>query len=184
MVELNQRIRGGIQETQERRSSNGSHKLSHWHRPIGSEKHTSCSASMLTVTCVWVRREESVEHGEARSSPVGPCRRETLACGPGPGETEALSLSDTLWSPHIDHQLVAPFRSITVPQTQKQDETSGARRTQKEVWDFLDCFQELGKASCSVLGGKKKSFICVVCIYCLHNDATFKGYRNMYEFQV
>lgn len=42
---------------------------------------------------------------------------------------------------------------------------------------------ELGKASCSVLGCKK-SFICLVCICCLHNDATFKGYRNMYEIQV
>lgn len=122
---------------------------------IGSQKHTSCYASMLTVNCVWVRRDKSIENGlhgvwtappwggqKHYYSPLSPSRRETLGCGSGPSETEALSLSDTPLVPARRPQLVASFKSITVPQTQKQDETSRATRHRRKLRISLTVFSE------------------------------------------
>lgn len=81
--------------------------------------------------------------------------------------------------------------STSDPKTRRDKQLEGGRRkfgislsVFSEDWASSEDACRARDASCSVLGGKKKSFICIVCIYCLHNDATFKGYRNMYEFQV
>lgn len=101
----------------------------------------------------------------------------------------------------LDHSLTgAELRPFPSPETSKKacgifkicystsdPEIRQSSPTQREVWDFL--FSEYSVRSTQ--GGpwlsdewEKKTFICIVCIYCLHNDATFKGYRNTDEFQV
>lgn len=118
------------------------------------EKHTSCSASMLTVTHVWVRREKSVEHGLDSVWTAPPLAwgspEAALLSAPAEGDTGLWIRAQWDWGPvPLQHrlipahrpQLVASFKSITVPQTPKEDETSRATRMQKEVWDFLYYFQ-------------------------------------------
>lgn len=69
-------------------------------------------------------------------------RRETLALrirarrDRGP----PFPLSKTFWSLHIDHSSWHLFKRITVPQTQKQDETSRATRTQEGSLGFPGLF--------------------------------------------
>lgn len=63
-----------------------------------------------------------------------------------------------------------------------QNSTSDSKR-RRDKQSYKDAEGSLGfpvfsEDSCSVLGGKI-SFLNFLCIYCLHNDATFKGYRNI-----
>lgn len=69
----------------------------------GSEKHTSCSASSAQLPAWGLGERKSMKGGPDSAwtaPPVGGqrrhSRRETLACGSGPSETKALSLSNTL----------------------------------------------------------------------------------------
>lgn len=119
------------------------HKLSHWHRPPGrKETHFLLRQHAHSHLRLGEEREKHrTGPGQCvNSAPLppstwggqkqhcSPSRRETLACGSGPSEAEALSLSDTRLVPAHRPQLVAPFKSITVPQTQKQD-----RQSQKDA---------------------------------------------------
>lgn len=137
-----------------------------------------------SVTCVGVGREEKHERGPGQWMNSTPCGRPEATqqkgdaglwfrarwdCGPFPLQHP--------WS-----QLVASFRPINVPQTQKMrpGELEGCRmKTGVSSTDFSEDRVCRRKYLLS-----KKSVICVWCIYCLHTDATFKGYRNMYELHV
>lgn len=85
--------------------------------------------------------------------------KKTLSCGSGPSDIEAIFLSGHPWIPAHQPQVVASYKSITVPHTQKQDETGRARRIQREGWDFFECLMrmlvELEKASCFSIGRQK-----------------------------
>lgn len=110
---------------------------------------------MLTVTCVRVRRERNALNTartvceqrpplggghKQRCSPVGPGRRETLACGSGLSETEALSPPPTPSAPRTSTTARGVFQ--TRHSTSEPTTRGGERRTQSDVWDFLDCFHE------------------------------------------
>jgi len=114
---------------------------------IGLEKHTSCSASALGVICVWERRDKSIEHGwtEDEQRPSAETRGITTIQS-APSEGRIWTQWD--WGPYqhflapsLRPQLVASFTSITLPQTPRKDETSGATRIQRDIWDFLDWLQ-------------------------------------------
>lgn len=151
MVELNQRIGQDPRNTREPAITRLTQAIT-LALSIGSEKHSSCSTSMLTVTCIWVRREKSIEHGldSVWTAPpyTGKARSSTAVQQKGDAGLWVRAQWGwgpfTLWHPLVPaHRplLLASLKSITVPQTQKQDKISRARRTQKEVWDFLGCFQ-------------------------------------------
>lgn len=106
---------------------------------------------------------------EAGSSAAEPSRGETRAGGSGLREAEAPPSSL-----HPRHPQT--FNPITVPQTPERDKQS---HEEKFGISWTRSVQE--DAQYRAAG---RTFICVVCIYCLHNDATFRGYRNVYEFQV
>lgn len=158
----------GSKKHKKSRSAHGQQKLPHGHRLPGRKTHFL--PRQLTVTCVQVRREESIKQvlGRAWAGRPETARRkgdvrETSTCG---SETEALSLSSTL-----DH------RPTPVPQRQ-QDQQSWEEAEASLGFLWLFSIEECLETN---IWWQKYSFLC---IYCLHIDATFKGYRNGNGVQV
>lgn len=104
-----------------------------------------------------------------------------------------LSLTHIVWSLHIDHSLwhLSDHNSTSDP---KHDEMSRATGMQKGSLGFprlvsagsqcQDGFLESSKRPLAQYWVATNLFLSIVCIYCLHYDATFRGYRDIYEFQV
>lgn len=186
MVELNQRAGQDPSNTREPTIKRLTQTIA-LAPSIGLEKHTFCSASMLIVTCNWVKRKKSIEHGldsvwtappwggqKQYCSLVRSRRRKMLACSSSPVRRRPLpSLTQS-----------GPCTSTTACGIfEIQNSTSDSKRGRGKQ-SYQDAEGSLGcpvfsEHSCSVLDGKKYIDFCFVCIYCLHNDATFKGYRNV-----
>lgn len=158
------------------RSAHGQQQLPHRHSLQVGKTHFLLR--QLTVTCAWVRTEESVrrapaggvggqhQQGGGRGSRSSAAGRRRQPVGQGPRETEALSLSST----------TDPHQYLRANKISR----AGGGGGWGEVWDFFDCFllRNVWKTN---IWWQKYSFLC---IYCLHIDATFKGYRNADGFGV
>lgn len=111
MVELNQRTGRDPRHTRENTSYHTGtvHRVgkthfllrrhAHRHLGLGEERENMEQGPDSVRTAPTPRPPPGGRH----CGPVSPSRRETLACGSGPSEAEALSLSDTLRPPHVDH---------------------------------------------------------------------------------